>query len=337
MKKYKIALAALALFIVAAMCIYPVSADVQMDKSVFEVTDLKGKIILPNGTEMLFGDVSDFDSMLKEPILAGSKIEIESELQLRGETKEKYFIELSSELSDISWEAEPNRIKSDILWSDYSGTTYLWMPPSHDIIQMTITLKGTIPQPVREEFSHTAGMSIKRALIKEVPLQILNIKVKESTSEFKYEQNPQIFVTRSIVGSNIFEANGISTNDEIIETKKNIEEMNQALSNLGESIATFEGEDEIEKALIAQYESEQKDAKIIEGLFSEGYPDIASEMAKGIKEDVEKTDRLVSLLPAKEEKEESGTLWIVGIIGLIIGIFSGLFLGYLSYGYRSKR
>jgi len=337
MKKHKIPLAALALFIVLIACVYPASADLQMDKSVFEATDLKGKIILPNGTEMPFEHISDFENMLKEPILAGSKIEVESELQLRGETKEKYFIELSSELSDISWEAEPNRIKSDILWSDYSGTTYLWMPPSHDIIQLTITLKGTIPQPVREEFSDVAGMTLKRALIKEVPLQILNFKVKESTSEFKYEQNPQIFVTRSIVGSNSLEANGISTNDKIIETKKNIEEMNQALSNLDESIATFKGEDEIEKALIAQYESEKKDAKIIEELFSEGYPDIASEMAKGIKANIGETNRLVALLPAKEEKEGSGILWIVGIIGLVIGIFLGLFLGYLSYGYRSKR
>lgn len=337
MKKHKIALAALVLFIVLAACVHPVSAHLQMDKSIFEVTDLKGKIILPNGTEMLFEHVSDFETKLKEPILAGSKMEIESKLQLRGETKEKYFIELSSELSDISWEAEPNRIKSDILWSDYSGTTYLWMPPSHDIIQMTITLKGTIPQSVREEFSDIADMTIKRALIKEVSVRILNINVKESTSEFKYEQNPQIFVTRSIIRSNIFEAKGISTNNKIIETKKNIEEMNQALSNLGESIATFEGEDEIKKALIAQYESEKKNAEIIEELFSEGYPDIASEVAKGIKEDVEKTDRLVGLLPGKEEEEGSGILWIAGIIGLVIGIVLGLFLGYLSYGYKGRR
>lgn len=61
-------------------------------------------------------------------------------------------MELASELLDISWGATPNDAKQDTLWSDFSGTTYLWMPPSHGISQMTISLEGVIPQSVTEEF-----------------------------------------------------------------------------------------------------------------------------------------------------------------------------------------
>jgi len=335
MERYKIALAALV--IIEVMCIYPVSAGVQTDESVFKVTSLSGVITSPDGKETSFASISDFKRLLENPILAESKIELQTDIQVQGTIYDTYFLELSSELSNIKWNTKPDEAKPDTLWSDFSGTTYLWMPPSHGISQMTISLEGVIPQPVTEESFDVVGATVKRTLIKDIPVQITSIKVKDSTSTFTYAEDPQKFVGRSDMKSNVFVARATSTNSKIIETKEMINEMNQALSNLGESIATFKGEEKIEKALIAQYESEKKDAKIIEELFSAGYPDIASEMAKGIKEDVEETNRLVTLLPAKEEEEGSGILWIVGIIGLIIGIFFGLFLGYLSYGYRSKR
>jgi len=333
MKNHKVALVALALFIVVA-CVYPVSADVQTDEGVFKVTSLTGVITSPDGEETTFTSIFDLKKCLENPIIAESNVDINIRIEFNGKIKDTYFLELSSDLTGISWDAEPDRAKPDTLWSDYSGTTYLWMTPSHDIGQIGVSIEGKIPQPTEEKILEPYG---SRTLIKEKEISMLNIKVKDSISTFTYAQNPQMFVSRADPVSTVFSGDATATNEMIIETKENIEEMNQALSDLGESIATFEGEDEIEKALIAQYESKKGDAEIIEELFSEGYPDKASEMAKGIKEDIEKTDTLVAHLPAKGEEEGSGILWIVGIIGVVIGMFLGLFLGYLSYGYKRRR
>ena len=54
------------------MCIYPVSAGVQTDESVFKVTSLSGVITSPDGKETSFASISDFKRLLENPILAES-------------------------------------------------------------------------------------------------------------------------------------------------------------------------------------------------------------------------------------------------------------------------
>ena len=99
MKKYKIAFAVLALFL-AAICIYPVSAGVQMDESVFKVTSFSGVITSPDGKETSFTSISDFKKCLENPIIAGSNVDIESNILFKGEIKDTYFLELSSDFFD---------------------------------------------------------------------------------------------------------------------------------------------------------------------------------------------------------------------------------------------
>jgi hypothetical protein len=332
MKMYKGALVVLALFIVLAVCVYPVSADVQTDESVFKITTFSGVITSPDGNEETFTSISDFKKLLENPIIAESKVELHADMQLQGTIISTYFLELTSELLDISWGAKPNNAKPDTLWSDFSGTTYLWMPPSHGINRMTISLEGVIPQPVTEESFDVDGAMVKRTLIKDIPVQILSIKVKDSTSTFTYAQDPQKFVGRAVIASNVFVAIATSTNSKIVETKEKINEMNQALSDLNESLARVEGKDETTKSMIAQYEAEKKIAETIEDLFLRGYPDIASEMADDAKEDILKTKELVDTLP---EDGNSGMLpWWYVIIGIVVGIVFGIVVGHLSFRER---
>lgn len=331
MKKGKGALAALVLVIVFAVCVYPVSADVQTDESVFKITTFSGVITAPDGNEETFTLISDFKKLLENPIIAESKLELHADMQLQGTIKSTYFLELTSELLDISWGAKSNNAKPDTLWSDFSGTTYLWMPPSHGISQMTISLEGVIPQPVTEESFDVDGAMVKRTLIKDIPVQILSIKVKDSTSTFTYAQDPQKFVGRAVIASNVFVAIATSTNSKIVETKEKITEMNQALSDLNESLARVDG-DETTKSLIAQYEAEKKIVETIEDLFLRGYPDIASEMADDVKEEILKSKELVATLP--EDGDGSMLHWWCLIIGIVIGIVCGIVVGHLSFRER---
>lgn len=134
---------------------------------------------------------------------------------------------------------------------------------------------------------------------------------------------------RSVISSNVFGATATSTNSKIIETKEKIKEMNQALSDLSESIARVDGRDETIRTLTGQYEAEKKIAETVERLFLEGYPDIASKMADDVREDMLKTKTLVGTLPKDEGR---GVSWWYVIIGIIIGIIIGLVIGYLSFG-----
>jgi hypothetical protein len=331
MRRYKLLVVGVILvLLIAALCVSTVSADVQTDESVFKVTSFSGAITSPDGKEMPFTSVSDFDKLLGTPIIAGSQVDLQVGIQLRGSVKNTHFVELSSELQDISWDATPNNAKPDTLWSDFSGTTYLWMPPSHGISQMTISLEGVIPQPVTEESFDVAGATVKRTLIKDIPVQILNVKVKDSTSTFTYAEDPQKFVGRVTITSNVFVATSMSTNSKIIETKEKINEMNRALSDLRNSIGGL-SDDETTKSLIAQYEAEKKIAETVEILFIEGYPDIASKIADDVKEDILKTKTLVDTFPVPD-KEDGGVPWWYVIIGAVIGVIGGIVIGYLSFG-----
>lgn len=317
---YKGALVVLALVLVLAVCVYLVSADVQTDEGVFKITDFSGVVTSPDGNGETFTSTSDFKKLLETPIIAESKVELHADMQLQGTIKSRYFLELTSELLRVSWDAKPDDVKPDTLWSDFSGTTYLWMPPSHGISQMTISLEGVIPQPVTEESFDVDGAMVKRTLIKDIPVQILSIKVKDSTSTFTYAQDPQKFVGRADIASNVFVAIATSTNSKIVETKEKINEINQALSDLNESLAGLRGKDETTKSLIEQYEAEKKIAERIEDLFLRGYPDIASEMADDVKEDILETQEMVKLLPIETivAKPLDATPFVISTIILII-------------------
>ena len=288
MERYKIALAALV--IIEVMCIYPVSAGVQTDESVFKVTSFSGAITSPDGKETSFTSISDFEKCLENPIIAGSNVDIDTEIQLKGSVIGTYFLELSSDLTEISWDAKPNRAKPDTLWSDYSGTTYLWMTPSHDIGQIGVSIKGKIPQPTEEKSLEPYG---SRTLIKEKEISILNIKLKNSISTFTYAENPQMFVSRAKPVSTVFSGYATATSEEIIETREKIGEMSQALSDLSQSLAGISGRDETARSLTGQYEAEKKIAETVERLFLEGYPDIAYEMAEHVTDEINRTNGLL--------------------------------------------
>lgn len=341
MKRYKIALAALILFIVT-MCIYSVSADVQTDESVFKVTSFSGAITSPDGKETSFTSISDFEKCLENPITAESNVDIDTEIQLKGRVIDTYFLELSSDLTDISWDAEPNSAKPDTLWTDYSGMTYLWMTPSHSIGQIGVSIVGKIPQPTEEKILEPYG---SRTLIKEKEISILNIKVKNSISTFTYAQHPQMFVSRADPVSVVFSGDATATNEKIIETGKKIIEMNQALSDINESITRLSGEDETTKSLIAQYEAEKIMAETAERLFLEGYPDIACEMAECITDEIRRTNEsLIGYMDLRDKystlenryREQQTNIYTNISIGLCLGILIAFILTYFLLARPNK-
>jgi hypothetical protein len=61
---------------VLAVCAYPVSADVQIDESVFKITAFSGVITSPDGESASFNSISDFKKLLETPIIAESKVEL---------------------------------------------------------------------------------------------------------------------------------------------------------------------------------------------------------------------------------------------------------------------
>ena len=335
MRKHGIVLDMIFLFLlVMAVCVYPASADVQTDESVFKITSFSGAITSPNGEEATFASISDFEKLLESPIIVGSDVDIDIRIQLKGKTKGTYFLELSSDLTSISWNAEPNSAKPDTLWSDYSGTTYLWMTPSHGIGQIGVSIEGKIPQPTEEKILEPYG---SRILIKEKEISMLNIKVKDSTSTFTYAENPQMFVSRADIASVVFGGDATATNEKIIETGEKIAEMNRALFNLDKSIAELIGEDRTIKSLTAQYEAEKKIAETVEGLFLDGYPDIAYEMAEHTTNEISSTNEALigykelserhTLLENKYEGQQTNVYTNVGK-GLGLGILITFILVY---------
>ena len=49
-----------------AVCAYPVSADVQIDESVFKITAFSGVITSPDGESASFNSISDFKKALRD-------------------------------------------------------------------------------------------------------------------------------------------------------------------------------------------------------------------------------------------------------------------------------
>lgn len=312
------------------------TSSVETDEKIFRITDFSGKI-----GEESFDSVAEFERLINEPIIAGTQIEINCSIELVSPPPRfVHFLRLYSGLPESRWDATPARLKEVQVWSDHGPETHLWVPPTHDVLEMTVSFSGRIPHPVVEDVTRTdEGAAVRRTLVREILAEILLIEVRKTLAEFPYTTDPKAWVRSSVPDSSVVRATGTATSEMIKDARVAIEEMKKALALLedpeGEvqqKIRKMPGE--VRESLNALVEMQRGLVQSAKALFEKGYPAKASEMALGVKEYALKTSELIDTLPVEEQEEP--ILWyvIIGVIALIVGLAGGMLLGYSTFGRR---
>jgi len=310
----------------------------QADGTIFSISAISGRIGDTN-----FDSLTQLNDILAEPVLGGTAVEIRCTLQLQtGTPKYEQFLMLSSDLEDVSFDADPPEVKpgESGIWHSQGEKTALWVPPQHQIREITVIANGTIPEPLVTEETTIDNKTVTRMLMKEMPDQaVLSIKVMESTSGVDYADKPQSFVETSFVRSYALVVKCTATNAIIKDAREKIADMENALALLEDP----QGEKQerlnkmpatISQALMVVIQQERQRAESAKALFEAGEPAKASEMAVGVTEDAVSTGELIEAISAKG-RSKSGYV-LAGIIGVVVGIGLGIAGERLTFGRQRK-
>ncbi|MCL0065722.1 hypothetical protein M1N79_02385 [Dehalococcoidia bacterium] len=260
------------------------TSSVETDEKIFTITDFSGRI-----GEESFDSVAEFERLINEPIIAGTQIEINCSIELVSPPPRfVHFLRLYSGLPESRWDATPARLKDVQVWADHGPETHLWVPPTHDVLEMTVSFSGRIPHPVVEDVTRTdEGAAVRRTLVREILAEILLIEVRKTLAEFPYTTDPEAWVRSSVLDSSVVRATGIATSEMIKDARAGIEEMEKALALLEDP----EGEVQERLAMMPHNAGDLFGALIIRQrnlanslhrLLEGGYPDIVLEKAPGI-------------------------------------------------------
>lgn len=275
--------------------------SVQVDQRIFRITDFRGRI-----GEKSFESVAEFERLLDQPVIAGTQVEIHSSLELVSPPPiDVHFLRLYSGLPGSSWDAYPADLMEVAVWSDYGEETYLWVPPSHDVLEMTVSFSGRIPHPIVEQIIRTdEGAAVRRTLIKKIPAEILLIEVRRSIAEFPYAVDPETWVNSSISDFKVLESTEIATSRMIKDAREKIDEIEKALvlledPDIQERLAGMpENVGDLFGALVVR---QREVVTALEKLIEEGYPDIVLEKAEVIAEAIHGTKDVIANIETVEE------------------------------------
>ena len=241
-------------------------AELQVDSTIFRMSAISGEI-----GESTFSDLSSLSEIAPDSVVGGSEVRVSCTHQLQSETPMyEQFLRLSSDLDDVSFDADPPQVKPDEagIWQDDAAQTDLWLPPEHNIHELTVTVEGKIPEPVETYEETVDGEPVTMRLEKETPIEVFYIRVMESTSGLDYADKPQTFVNEPFVRSLVLVLDCCATNAAIEDAKAQITGLHAALDE-GDALR-------LPSDLLG---TESAMAAYAEELLADGYPEQAGEVA----------------------------------------------------------
>ena len=255
-----------------------------------------------------FDSATELATLLAAPIVAGTPVEISVTLELRQPTPPYgSFLRLRSGLTDVAWDAAPSRLKGVVVWSYDGEETYLWVPPSHDVSEMTISLSGDMFHPVMlTTFRTSEGGTVERALIKEVAAEILLVEMRTSRATFQYTADPWAWVKDSVLENRTLRVEGVATNNIIEQANTEIQGMQQLLAVLeGTQVQNrlTEMPDEVGTMLRALITDVRGLVDSGASLLEAGYPDVFLMMAGSMKAATQDTESIVARIRGVAEYE----------------------------------